>query len=87
MLSQYATGNLLFIGLTDEATEGTFVWIDGTVATEAEIGFATGEPNDADDPNSDSDCILLHTVNPSFNQAVDGECSSLGLALCERELD
>lgn len=45
-----------FIGLTDEVSEGSFVWVDGTP-----LGFTNwelGEPNDADGRHPE-DCAII----------------------------
>merc|ERR1712018_961468 len=45
---------LYWIGLSDLAQEGRYLWDDGTVATY--FSWASGEPNDAD---GSSDCIHM----------------------------
>ena len=75
-------GEDAFIGLTDEATEGIFVWVDGDVTTLAEINFASGEPNNA----GDQDCVVLNWFGNPFNTANDLQCSADAFALCERIL-
>ena len=75
-------GEDAFIGLTDEATEGTFVWVNGDTSTLAEINFASGEPNNS----GNEDCVVLNWLGQPFNTANDFQCSENAFALCERIL-
>jgi hypothetical protein len=49
----------MWIGGNDMATEGTFLWEDGTVFadTPGATKWAPGEPNDV---NSQEDCVQLY---------------------------
>ena len=76
------SGEDAFIGLTDEATEGTFVWVDGDVTTLTVINFASDEPNNA----GDQDCVVLNWLGNPFNTANNLQCSADTFALCERIL-
>ncbi|HEX5059857.1 MAG TPA: C-type lectin domain-containing protein [Kofleriaceae bacterium] len=49
--------NLAFLGGTDEVTEGTFKWEDGTAVVLT--NFATGEPNNGTGL-FEEDCIVIH---------------------------
>ena len=75
-------GEDAFIGLTDEGTEGTFVWVNGDPTTLAEINFAPNEPNNA----GDQDCVVLNWIDNPSNTANDLQCSADAFALCERIL-
>jgi hypothetical protein len=51
-----------FIGLTDEVTEGQFIWVDGTL-----LGFSNwelGEPNDGNGSTSE-DCAIIAGTRPA----------------------
>lgn len=64
-----------FIGLSDEAVEGTFVWVDGSA-----LGFApwgAGEPNDA---LEGEDCAQLRAPEGEWN---DIACTTAGSFICE----
>ena len=76
-------GEDAFIGLTYEAAEGTFVWLNGDTTTEAEIGFASGEPNNL---GGNENCVVLNWLGDPFNTANDIQCSPDAFALCERIL-
>ncbi|XP_072044711.1 uncharacterized protein [Amphiura filiformis] len=68
------TGRLgYWIGLTDAATEGTFVWVDSTVARTGGVdslytNWQEGEPNQAGDEN----CITMDTANYNHNYFLGG---------------
>lgn len=46
-----------FLGGTDTATEGAFVWPDGTAATYT--NWRTGEPNNGNGGGYEEDCIVI----------------------------
>lgn len=55
-------GKDVFIGLSDTAIEGTFVWSDGS--TVAYTNWEDGEP---DDDYAMGDCVILRTANGKWN--------------------
>lgn len=66
---------VVYIGLSDEAVEGTFEWVDGTP-----LGFMAwgmGEPNDALDGE---DCAQLGVPTGVWN---DIACATAGAFVCE----
>jgi hypothetical protein len=75
-----------FIGLSDEVTEGSFVWVDGTP-----LGFSNwelGEPNDGNG-GTPEDCAIIAGARPEKKWddrpcAASGNDSGLYAALCQR---
>lgn len=75
LLGQPLTAGPNYIGLSDEAVEGTFVWVDGTM-----LGFAAwgmGEPNDA---LEGEDCAQLGSADGAWN---DIACATGSAFICE----
>ena len=63
----------LYIGLTDEATEGTWVWIDNTPLTANQ--WASGEPNNGganNIPNAENYAHIWNSPRQLWNDTVDG---------------
>lgn len=79
--------NDLWIGLSDSATEGTFVWTDGTIPTFT--NWRTGQP---DDGSANEDCAEMNYTgfarDGKWNdlRCSDGEGQNTGF-LCELPLD
>ena len=65
-----------WVGLTDDATEGTFVTVLGAVATF--LPWDTGEPNDT--PGA-ADCVRASPAH----QLADDRCTTARAAICECE--
>lgn len=75
LLAQPVAAGPNYIGLSDEATEGTFVWVDGSA-----LGFTawnTGEPNNALDGE---DCAQLAAPEGVWN---DIACTTASAFVCE----
>ncbi|MCX4239323.1 lectin-like protein [Paraliomyxa miuraensis] len=64
-----------YIGLSDEAVEGTFAWVDGTAPGFTAWGM--GEPNDA---LEGEDCAQLAVPAGTWN---DIACATAGAFVCE----
>ncbi|XP_019634487.1 PREDICTED: uncharacterized protein LOC109477591 [Branchiostoma belcheri] len=66
------TGYARWIGLTDSANEGDWVFQDGgTLASAGYSNWNPGEPNNAaNDPNVEEDCARMRQVNSKWNDAV-----------------
>ena len=68
-------GGAWWIGATDDATEGTWAWVDGTDFSFERWGF--GEPNDF---GGNEDCAQLIAVNGRWN---DVSCADAYAFVCE----
>ncbi|XP_038065178.1 alpha-N-acetylgalactosamine-specific lectin-like [Patiria miniata] len=66
--------NGLWIGFTDDAEEGNFVWADGSAVSYTD--WNTGEPNNA---SGNEHCTLLRTVG-NWN---DGNCNRALAYVCK----
>jgi len=69
-----------WIGLTDLASEGRFVWIDGIAANSRNIDWKPGEPN----ASGDEDCVEINGNDES--DANDEACKDRKFAICEKPL-
>jgi hypothetical protein len=70
-----STGNA-WIGLSDRAMEGTFVWsIDGAVAVYT--AWSNGEPNNS---GGNENCVVETTANGTWN---DTNCDNVESYVCE----
>jgi hypothetical protein len=65
----------VWIGLTDEETEGAFKWVTG-----APLGFSNWLPGQPDDAKSAQDCVTLTLGDGRWN---DAECGTPLPYLCE----
>ncbi|KAI4902229.1 hypothetical protein NFI96_029757 [Prochilodus magdalenae] len=76
MLTQ---GEKVWIGLTDQDTEGVWRWVDGSALT---TGFwRSGEPNSA---AGDEDCVVIGERADSVNTWADFPCTDRFVGICER---
>ncbi|XP_069385574.1 C-type mannose receptor 2-like [Paralichthys olivaceus] len=71
---------LLWIGLNDNETEGTWKWVDGTLLNTSY--WHPGEPNSI---NSDEDCGMTMFNEDKYNWN-DGQCNTLHFWICEKML-
>ena len=74
------SGAAVFIGISDIASEGTYVWINGDTSTRNELGFLQNEPNNL---GGNENCLELTPIN-LLN---DLTCTDARQALCERLLN
>ncbi|XP_056434773.1 natural killer cells antigen CD94-like [Gadus chalcogrammus] len=78
-ISRY--GGYFWLGATDEASEGLWRWVDGTVLSVDNPSWSTGKP----DGNKDKNC--LRTVGKASNlKWKDKSCESKIRGLCEQNL-
>jgi len=71
-----------YIGINDIDNEGTFIWIDGVLATEENANWGHDQP----DNQGSEDCVEF---NPYFDLSEtlnDVPCSSRLGALCEKAI-
>lgn len=73
-----ARGRYMWIGLSDRAREGAWVWDDGS--TQGRSLWASGQPDNA---GSAEDCAHIYD-NYDLN---DNRCSAQMEALCETDMD
>ncbi|XP_076825901.1 perlucin-like protein isoform X2 [Clavelina lepadiformis] len=69
----------VWIGMNDISREGTFVWLDGSSASN--VNWANGEPNNA----GNEDCVLVRPRIYAY-KLNDGACSSTLTGLCEKKV-
>eukprot|EP00057_Strongylocentrotus_purpuratus_P013420 XP_011667894.1 PREDICTED: C-type lectin 1-like [Strongylocentrotus purpuratus] len=67
----------IFFGLTDQANDGTFIWIDGTPLQYS--SWRSDQPNDY----NGQDCATLTPTNPDMGW-VDVSCNGIRPFICER---
>jgi hypothetical protein len=72
-----AGSNTIWVGITDEATEGVYKDVKGAVETF--LPWAAGQPDNG--PGGQADCVL---ASPALTYA-DDRCSSAFRAVCECE--
>jgi len=73
-VSQLVQGNSSLIGATDTASEGSFLWTDGTAFSYTQ--WNDGEPNNS---NDEEHCTEMYS-NGAWN---DLSCASGGTFICE----
>ena len=81
ILAEYdvaASDAFWFLGLSDEASEGQFVWTDGTEP--AYTNWFSGEPNDGGDGE---DCTAVRPLSGYGYQWIDMSCDTEADYLCE----
>ena len=72
---------MLWIGASDTATEGSFVWVNGLIVTNDVMHWGLGQP---DDYNNNEDCA--HAGGGGKILANDRPCSHSLLAICEKSV-
>jgi hypothetical protein len=69
----------VWIGLSDVASEGTWIWVDGTLAGSA-VYWAAGQPNGG----TTEDCARLHVDGAGIGTWFDDACTSSWRYVCQR---
>ena len=70
----------IWIGLTDDRNEGTWVWLNEEVASDDEVHWKPGEPNGGVG-RRDEDCAVI--AKSIGWKTADVACTSHRFALCE----
>ncbi|CAL8329518.1 unnamed protein product [Boreogadus saida] len=78
-ISRY--GGYFWLGATDEASEGSWRWVDGTVLSEDNPSWRTGKPSGGKDKN----CLRRYAENTNIKWT-DGSCVGPRRGLCENNL-
>ncbi|XP_072013077.1 uncharacterized protein [Amphiura filiformis] len=84
-VSYMINGGNVWIGLTDTATEGTFVWSDGTAVDYTNWG--TDPISQPDNYAGDEDCVELGSTyfsDPTLNLWNDHQCSNTKSFVCKK---
>ena len=73
-----------WIGASDIASEGNYVWINGERGSSSELIWASTEPNSGRNEN----CIVVvgESGRADINRAHDESCSDNFLGLCEKKI-
>ena len=66
-----------WVGITDDATEGVWVYLNGTTAEEDDLLWARGEPNNSGNNEDCADIQENHYLN-------DGGCDEELQAICQK---
>ena len=66
-----------WVGLTDEANEGEWRWLNGEIALSNQIAWEKGQPNDY---KNSQNCALLRDADPFVN---DVSCFLIISGLCK----
>ena len=84
-ISKYELVNAQFwIGVTDNSNEGTWVWLNGDLASDDEIRWNAGNPIQPGADRADEDCTV---IGESIGwRAADVTCGSRRSVLCELKL-
>ena len=82
LLMNYNQGhyNWAWIGLSDQASEGTWKWVDGT-RLQGERFWLTGEPNDH---GGNEDCVHLQILGERKRSWNDAPCTNKFNWICEK---
>ena len=82
LIENLPTSGEFWIGASDIASEGNWIWVNGEPASSSELIWRSGQPN------NDGDCVRV-TGNPANNDvalAWDGSCTTSQTGLCEKKI-
>jgi len=71
-----------WVGLTDQAAEGTFVWLNGNIQASTELSM--WHPQDPEDDGPDCVIIVLIPARDYTFRLRDVPCDHQMLGLCEK---
>jgi len=71
-----------WVGATDEATEGTFKWLDGSTLPLGDIMWGTGQPGATEIFSGQEDCVMLGWVGDP-NKLHDAPCEEHFPFVCQ----
>ncbi|XP_022088435.1 uncharacterized protein LOC110978072 [Acanthaster planci] len=73
--------NEVYIGASDLETDGTFLWVDGTSATDQYTHWVSGQPPTS--PDQKKDCAFINTADSQTAEWRAGDCFALGAYVCQ----
>ena len=81
LLANAGVGNA-WTGLTDQWSEGSFVWFSGPghILAPTFFAWAAGQPDDQ--PGDDGDCVILEAAGATW---LDQACDEVHAYVCEHE--
>jgi len=69
------------VGVSDKETEGKWMWVDGSEATNDELKWKENEPNSSGNENCG------HMLSYRYGKMNDRICSNSLHGLCEKEFE
>ena len=71
----------VWLGITDTATEGRFLWVDGDPFNAGDFAWVKNNP---DNRRNNEDCVHINLPNHEDNAANDLRCNANVHGLCEK---
>ena len=72
----------VWVGGSDEETEGTWKWVNGDIATDEQLVWRFGQPNNS----NDEDCLEMRPDSSYMGRSNDGKCHLAHIGLCEKSV-
>ena len=72
-----------WIGASDIASEGNWIWVNGERASSSELIWRSGQPNN---DGGNEDCLGADGLSSEIGLAYDGRCTILHIGLCEKKI-